>query len=386
MDRTGRAARALTAAAAMIIAVAAVLPPGGWIVRRQLEWQFRNPRSIAWASDTIGMGLQDESSSNHPVLPVADTARHHPDDVPLQIAAASTPEPRVDDLEQLADRAPANPAITAAILRAFMQSRRMDLESIEQSLPQPPSADSNFYPTSKQPPPSAADVAEFLRRAEQGQREDPGNGYFVAMRAIGLTARHQTARALSILSGVQRCSVWRDYDQAPVEGQWAAVQDGFGDHRATLHGLVVASALMPEYSELRRLGRIAVNQASRLEQHGHARDGVAIRHDVMECWALMRSSADSAIAVLLGSALVQMSVDHPDGAPHPSVLNQAPASQRVQLQLAAYQRFLQQHGFQQEARWAAREFAASQTARRILRAPDRHSDLSLNSIARRTGW
>ncbi|BDI28827.1 hypothetical protein CCAX7_008780 [Capsulimonas corticalis] len=344
-------------AAAAVLASLALLaaPQTGWIVRAQIKHVFSpgNP----WDLDknvTI-----PESKSDYSV----QLASVRGD------AAQKTRQARA--LEQ---RFPDTPSLYANTMRYAtagpISLYRDDQIYIEGATPPGPG---QFQP--RRIPSSQADLDAFDRDAANGERLDPDNAYFPAMRAIGLFAAHRDPEALAAVHRAAQKTQWREYYTDEVQGNMRKRELANGPQSEIVRTEVFASTLFPHYARLRAVTRTATYAAMQAEIHGQAARGARIRRDLMQIGGLMRAQSQSAIGALVGIALTREALNRPGGAPFiPDKDEQKPTSERID----AYCAFLQSRHLNSDIPAIRAEYEAGTTARSITdRAFESHGSALL---------
>ena len=157
------------------------------------------------------------------------------------------------------------------------------------------------------------DLAQFDEVASEGERRDPDNAFFPAMRALGHLAAGEDAAAWRDLHRAAGRPAWREYvDQEALAGdRFAAARGrGFG---AISRVARTASILFPHYAGLRSVARLALGEAVRRETSGDPRGGIALREDVSAVGRRMRDHSTFLIGNLVGIAVNALAQSRPGG-------------------------------------------------------------------------
>ena len=327
-------------------------PQSGWLVRFQAL-------SLLRFVPLPGYG----SSANDAARERAVTTAH-PNDYQLQYAA--TPW-NLESLRVLETRFPNRASLRANVLRyAAMKggifSRPEDNYLMEEK------PDSQIEPSSGNRP---AELRAFDQDAATGERLDPDNAYFPFMRAAGLYAMHQdaTARAAILRAGTK--THWAEYYDDEIAGRTRLRALTLGDYSAISHVCITAAVLLPHYSLLHHVARIATYQAMRDEQAGHLKEGVALRQALMHCGSLMRAQSQLVIGSFVGIAIAHTAIQRPGGAPwiEPKYVGNTLVPSNYLSD--TYADYLHRSAFETEARYTLAEAKADQQAHTITSAWDR---------------
>jgi hypothetical protein len=192
------------------------------------------------------------------------------------------------------------------------------------------------------------------------------------------------AEAFACLSQAASATRWEDYASGEPRGRIALLGAANGDIGAVRRLGLTACTILPHYTRLRAMARIALYRAMVLERNGQVAEGVRIRSDIRRLAALMRDRSTLTIGCLVGIAIGHMAVRRPGGAPDRRGTG-AEGEERDALVLRreqAYLQFLRKAGMEAEAGRAASDMAAMQLAHRVLRqvvAPDRWPEVATPS-------
>lgn len=213
-------------------------------------------------------------------------------------------------------------------------------------------------------PHTAEALAQFDTDAAEGERLEPDNAYFPLMRSVGLFAANRDAEALAAIRRAGAKTDWNEHLADEPTGEARLHGEAFGDPNALWRSQVMNSVMLPEYSAIRAVTRIATYQAIRDEQAGHAEDGLAIRRALMRCGGLMRAKSSQAIGSLVGMAITEIATYRPGGGPPaqypPQVRFKPLASSRWRT--SVYTDYLHKIGHDDDARWALSEAQAAEQA------------------------
>ncbi|HVK02119.1 MAG TPA: hypothetical protein VM490_01470 [Armatimonadaceae bacterium] len=375
MSKRRRTLYALTIA---VMAALFALPATRWLVRAQVG---------------PALGLRSEAMTQLSVKPPAhlpewgraeswqESVRRvsaaAPGDFGIQLAAAISQSDgeRAKSLRDLCARFPGEPAAHAALLRLATQNgdQSVAVGHVEdQDALAPPRNSANRAPANPAPAaksPSADILASFDGAAEAGERLDPDNAYFPAMRAVGYFAAGRDADAVAALERAGRCSHWNEYISEEMRGRWDLAHAAYGSETGSLARMATAfSTLFPHYAQLRAAARVATVRAMRAEAAGDAAGGIAIRKSVARLGATMRVQASSLIGSLVGQAITGVAAERPGGSPAvASSPEKAERTERAQIVTREYAAFLQTHGEGREATWYRAEREASERVRGITK-------------------
>ncbi len=319
------------ACAATVIAVLACLPWSGWLVRLQLRAAAGGEMPNWAAGKTPTAGERERERQ---------TASAHPGDFPLQLAAASQTRPGMwpesrdgrpmpDPTEETAATQTArslwnlrtrfadNPSLYANLLRYLTADgvrihREAELQELE-----PPSKEtaSVFRRGSARPQNTPEYLAWFDEAAAEGERLEPQNGYFPAMRSIGLFAAHRDDEALAAIHRASAKTEWREYSDDEVRGSWRLMALTYGEPGVFARYGQIASLLLFHYAPLRQATRLGTVQAIHQELNGNTGEGFQLRRDLARVGALMRTRSPLLIGSLVGNAIVETAQLRPGGAP-----------------------------------------------------------------------
>jgi hypothetical protein len=315
--------------AASLTAILACLPWSGWLVRQQLRAAVGGSLSNAAAGKTPTSAEREQERQ---------TASAYPDDFPLQLAVnfpnrpgiLSAPEnapsrtplngesdatQAAQSLWNLRSRFSREPSLYANILRymtmdAVRIRRETELQELE---PESKRNTSSQGKISSRPQNTPAYLSLFDEASAIGERLDPQNGYFPAMRAIGLFAAHRDSEALAAIHRASTKSEWREYSSDEVRGNWRLMTLTYGEPGSLARLGQLSSLLFPHYAPLRNAARLATVQAIHLESDGDTRQGYYLRRDIARLGALIRTRSSYMIGTLVGSDIVRTAQSRPGG-------------------------------------------------------------------------
>ncbi len=135
------------------------------------------------------------------------------------------------------------------------------------------------------------------------------------MRSVGLFADRRDAEALAAVQRAAQKPLWTEYYADEVKAEWKIQEETFGSGSALPRLAFAAGLLLPQYSQLRTVSRVAVTKAVEAEQEGRAEEGLRIRKAVRKCGGLMRNQSVCVIGALVGNSICQTSLLRPGGAP-----------------------------------------------------------------------
>lgn len=216
-----------------------------------------------------------------------------------------------------------------------------------------------------------------LPDAEAGERLDPQNGFFPAVRSVCLLALHRDSEALAALLAAGERPDWREYVESEIRGWWTLTERTDGDLSFAARMMAIARISLPHYSSLRDLARVTTGMAAQAETAGRPREGLAIRVALMRVGASMRFRSTMLIGNLVGRAIMMIAVERPGGAPAMrSIPREDPARLRDR-RLAAFDAYLRSHGRTREADWTAGEMARGEAMRRVMSDGDWFMDRAI---------
>ena len=253
-----------------------------------------------------------------PTRPVPDTRYDHalaahPEDAALQVAGALRQGGNKVALARLRERAPGqmSPFWRAAILRyACMGELRLSNRNVEQG-----KLSAHPDTTSKDTPVDSVALERGLTDAQRGAEIDPTNAFFPAMEALTLYGLKRDTEAQAALKRAANCPHFDDGVRDEALGSLRLREAALGPQLALTETAVAAALLLPHYAHLRTLARLATVQAMEKEQAGDMAGGLALRAAVMELSEKLREHSSTYIGTLVGTAMIQIALSRPGGAP-----------------------------------------------------------------------
>ncbi len=207
-------------------------------------------------------------------------------------------------MEELAAELPTQPAIRAAAISAYCgpASGRSVLDVRRESDPPPWDDGSERRRV----------VARLLTHADAGQRSDPQNAFFPAMRSLALYAIGDKAGSLRALHEAAQANEWRDYVADETVARWVMRRELTGLARVWDGAADLASARFAHYARLRSLGTLAAHEAAGCELAGDAAGGAAIRADALRVGGLVRAESSTFVGTFAGIAIARRAISQPD--------------------------------------------------------------------------
>lgn len=355
----------------------------------------------------------------------------HLEDYPLQLALATRlpalqpDEPayalahsraRNRQIAGLVERFPNNPSVYANFLRYMTlgEMRLMRDRDIEPDFDRlAATRRGSVYE------PSDETQRRFEAAAAKGAELDSDNAYFPMMQALTLFNTHRDAEGLEALKTAGRCAHWTEYYQDDAAGQQRLQDLTYGRQGALANLNIACDVLFPQYSQFRKMARLATHLAIQKECIGDIDEAIAIRHAVMRCGGLMRSQGTSYITALVGIAISNIAISDvsaefdfsqraglidgqvyiwtahnrrkalsPDlqGLVYGSSIR-AETQDHQQVRRRLYDKYLNYTGHSQEAEWAKAEIAAGEEAKAIGTAGMQASLLDARDLGKhRMAW
>lgn len=266
-------------------------------------------------------------------------AAAHPDDDALQVALALSRDPQIGETQDhahvrnlvpLMDRYPRSAIVRTAVLRYAVLKKSI----------------------------AAAFRKEFYRAASEGERLEPDNAFYPAMVWALDWEKPISPGATRALFSAASKTRWDEHVREEAEGRWRLVQGDDPVLSGEVRMLLGASIFYPHYAKIREAAKSGVKHAGALERHGHANEGIAVRHAVMRVGSLMRSQSTTMIGNLDGSGITWMAAKAPGG--HPSPKGAFTPARRATA-LAAYVKYLVANGRPDEAEYARRQFKSCES-------------------------
>ncbi len=153
-----------------------------------------------------------------------------------------------------------------------------------------------------------------------GERRDPENAFWPAMRAVLLLASHRENEALEALHQASHRRRWDAYLYEEILGQWRLYTAVYGDHGALQKIGPLSLVAFPHLRELRAVAALSRSAADAAERAGDENRALRIRRDLAWLGLVMRDGAQWAYEALIGADLYLVAVtDSTVPAPGPTV-------------------------------------------------------------------
>ncbi|MGC8785178.1 MAG: hypothetical protein ACP5RN_12445 [Armatimonadota bacterium] len=160
-------------------------------------------------------------------------------------------------------------------------------------------------PVKGSPPPSAYELATYIHIAEQGERLDPDNAYFPAMRAVLHFVAKQDDKAIDALLRASRKPRWEDYVNDEPESKIHLYTLAFGRQPAYHRVWVYFETLLPHFAAVHAAVRVAVYLAYQTDLAGNTERAAEIRLALIRLGRLMRTQGRHTITAQVGIAMSQ---------------------------------------------------------------------------------
>ncbi|MCW3050927.1 MAG: hypothetical protein JWN14_97 [Chthonomonadales bacterium] len=218
----------------------------------------------------------------------------------------------------------------------------------------------------------------FDNAAAQGEKLDPDNAYFPLMRAMALFDAKQDAEGLDAVLRAGQKSRYDDYTHEEAQATWALYQRAYGGESVLLRESGSAVVLYPHIATLRALARLVASKAAQAEEAGQRKEGLALRHAMMQTAVRMRDQG-SLISAMAATSMFSFSMHSPGGAADPYPANDMQHAAEVR---EAYLAYLQRRGQTQEADWVYREDIVNTETREQMEAfgKDTTRDAALRAL------
>jgi hypothetical protein len=349
-----------------------IWPTTRWIVQAQMS--LCRPTASAAAPWSNVSGPNSQSAEEFANQRSLETAARHPEDFPLQFAAALvvpptggslTSEIKVQRLRALVARFPDNPTLYAAILR-FATLNQVRIERDEERIVTG-EAGGRSQPGTRKALNTPEQLALFDRDAAAGERLDPDNAYFPLVRAIGLFAAHRDTEALAAIQHAAQKPNWTEYYADEVDAEWKLEEATFGTVSALPRMAYAAGLLLPHYSQLRAATRVAIAKAIEAELAGRTEEGLRIRNSVRTCGSLVRVQSVCVLGGMVGINISQTALLRPGGAPLIPLTHDMMDAQVREQRGRDYDLYLQRIGRSDDIAAVDAEIAAGVQAREIAK-------------------
>lgn len=301
-------------------------------------------------------------------------ADRHPDDFPMQLAAAlrTSPSGKVPDvptrllqLRALEPRFADRPALYATLLRIAcgntVRTNRPE-EDLQKFFKEGPSGKE----TRKATPSRPEDLALFDAEAAEGERLDPDNALFPLLRSVGLFGAGRDDEAIACFESAASKPLWKEYMQVEFDGISRLVESASGRQSATVRAALGYSLLYPHFAGLRGAARMMLYMAFKAERAGRPEEGLKLRLAVMHVGSMLRVQSRTAIGTLVGIAVAAIGTASPGGALPPATDNNLPPEQRALLRRANFLAYLQKIGHPEAASWAQSELQAGMEVKKMF--------------------
>jgi hypothetical protein len=288
-----------------------------------------------------------------------EVVQQHAQNYTIQLAwLVEKSRPTEVQLRPLLARFGNRPALLAHILRYDALARVRIRRPEEWAFTQPSQPVPGGYPTFPEP----EHFASYDQIAAEGERLDPDNAYFSIMRAAGLFAVKRDDEAIAALVRASRKARWDDYAHEEAEARLLLWTTAFGRQPAISRYLNADVVLEGHFATVRAVARMVRYLAAQRERSGDQHGAAQLRMVVLRCARLMRVHSRSSIGAVVASAVVGTVISSPDV---PRRQNETP-EQYTKRTREHFLNVLRQLGRKEDAVWAQREFAAIDTASRIL--------------------
>lgn len=217
----------------------------------------------------------------------------------------------------------------------------------------------------EKPPPSAQLLEQFDSIAQAGQRLEPMNGFFDAMRSVAAFARERDEEALRHLHTAAAKPCWNDHVTVEVRAVWKLLRAAYGD--CGIEQLLTTDQFVyvPHFALLRAAARVAVWHGARCERAGDYPRAQWIRSDVMRLGLRIQDQSASIVGKQIGDALFYLAMAP---ASPKAVSGKSPHSESERRQRRErYAASLEAHGGAVEAAWVRYEGERGDVIHRRIR-------------------
>jgi hypothetical protein len=341
-----------------LIGVGFLLYPGS---APYLRWYVLAPISILGFPQATGEFVRRGTPEAPPLHWLEPCQARYPGDLAVQVGCFlfATPNPfgeqevALEKLDALQRQFPQEPALYLMQIRYRIGNFNfVRAESLTRMGANPPPP--------RNPDPQLA--RQLLRLATEGERIDPQNGFFPAIRALVLYALERDDEALRALERAGNCPRWETYEAFFANALVATYERCLGWRGAYPASTFYTVLIFPEMAQMREMARTVAGLALQAEQRGHLRQGVRLRMALARLGALMRAESPTLIGSLVGIAITSIaggSFQQNWQIPKPPPPD--PAKWRQERFLNA----LMRNGFQREAQWFRKEFERMKQAKAI---------------------
>lgn len=348
----------------VLVGVGLLLYPGS---APYLRWHALAPLSVLGFPRATGEFIRLGTPEAPPPGWMEPCQARYPNDVQVQVGCFlhsrrslfEEQEDALAKLDALQRQFPQEPALYVLQIRhRIVQFKFVRAESLTREGANPP-------PPQKPNPHLAR---ELLRLATEGERIDPQNGFFPAIRALVLYALERDDEALRALERAGNCPRWDTYEAFFANALIATHERCLGWRGAYPASNFFVVTAFPEMASLREMARTVAGLALRAEQRGNLRQGVRMRMALARLGALMRAESPPLIGSLVGIAITSIaggSFQQIWRTPKP------PPPDPTKWLREQFLNALTRNGFQHEAQWFRNEFERMEKARAAsLKASD----------------
>ena len=297
---------------------------------------------------------------NYPPWKISGPHYNWPHKLKLPISTSWTPPniptPTLQALRELLKRFPQNPSLIAATL-SFAAPDQVEPEW---GRTQPVNDDIEEPITTLGPGPNRRWLDWLNRLAAKGEKLDPVNALYPAMRAAILFTFHRDTAAAKMLLRVSKCSQWDSGRQYILRGETRLAYAAFGK-RSIVAALSTLTSGLDLGSDdaiiLRSTARMGVSEAILAQRNGDLKNSIAIRHAVFNLGRLMCIRSHRLLDIMVGWAISGIALSEPDGHYHPSPIKISGMA-HSKLLAVQYTGYLRKMGYPVEAAWVEHESAA----------------------------
>lgn len=307
----------LVAVSAVVVLSVFVAPP----TRRAAFEQARivlgltAPESYLWPysgdNDIVPYALEARRAAAY-----RRVAESHPDDVAVQMAVAvepvsfsitEFPKAIVARLRPLQVRYPKSPELYAALLQHGSQCLGDVGNEYRAASPKYQPMRDAIDPRPAHPSPRVS-FADFDAWAVAGERLDPHNAFFPAMRAVGFSQQHRREDALTAMERAATKDRWSEYDRELAAAVFNLPREAYGRTDPFVSPGVVS--MMPDSSTLRNALFETTRDASRTAvAAGHIEEGLRIRRSAWKLARLWRLHSGTAIDAMSSTVVTSAALD-----------------------------------------------------------------------------
>lgn len=365
------------------------MKPLHWIVLVSLLAVFIAPptRRAAYEQTRLVLGVTPPEAYmgpphvSFPTPPAAERRRteayrrvaaRHPNDIGIAMAAAVEPVPFsmtefnkgiVANLRPLLVRYPNSPQLYAALLRNGSQCLGEVGDEYKAGKPEFQAMRDAIDPKPARTLPRVS-FAEYDAWAAAGERLDPDNAFFPAMRTVSLFEMGQNDAALSAIERAASNPRWDNYRGDLVKGLGVLPREAYG--RTDPLVTITSGALFVTFDGRLResLGRRAVNEALALERAGHAEAGLRLRRNIWRLAKVWRVQSREVVGSMTATAIGTMAVTDLGG--RVAVDPKWPGERKRQVQRDAVLAYLTRTGHSSDAEWLRADMAQRDDMRDIV--------------------